>query len=83
MKTVTVGQLRQNPTAMLADVEAGEVYRITRHDREIGRIVPTGSDTQVIPPKRTGATHLATLPRHELRTAESLDELLADLRGDR
>ena len=33
MKTITVGELRQNPTAMLADVEAGEVYRVTRYHR--------------------------------------------------
>ena len=40
MKTITVGELRQNPTAALADVERGDVYSITRHNREIGRIVP-------------------------------------------
>jgi hypothetical protein len=32
VKTITEGQLRQNLTAMLDEVEAGEVYRITRHD---------------------------------------------------
>ena len=40
MKTITVGQLRQNPTTMLAEVEAGETYSVTRHSREIARIVP-------------------------------------------
>lgn len=44
MKSITVGQLRQNPTAMLADVEAGETYLITRHDREIARVVPLVAD---------------------------------------
>ena len=33
MKMITVGQLRQNPTSMLADVEAGETYQITRHNQ--------------------------------------------------
>lgn len=40
MKTITVAQLRQNPTAALEDVERGETYVVTRHRREIGRLVP-------------------------------------------
>lgn len=80
MKTITVGQLRQNPTAMLEDVEAGEVYRITRHDREIALIVPRDPAATLIPRKRDGGTHLARLARHELRTAASIDDLLEDER---
>lgn len=80
MKTITVGQLRQNPTAMLAEVEAGETYRITRHDHEIARVVPLTSGLSLIPRKRAGGSRLAGLPRHELRTAASIDELLADER---
>ena len=80
VKTITVGQLRQNPTAMLDDVEAGEVYRITRHDREIARIVPRDPSATLLPPKRSGGSHLSELDRHELRTATSIDELLADER---
>lgn len=80
MKTITVGQLRQNPTTMLADVEAGETYRVTRHNREIARIVPRTHEFELVPPKRRGGSHLADLPRHELRTAASIDELLADER---
>lgn len=40
MKTITVAQLRQNPTAALDDVERGETYVVTRHRREIARLVP-------------------------------------------
>ena len=80
MKTITVGQLRQNPTAMLVEVEAGEVYRITRHDREIARVVPRDPSVTLLPPKRVGGSHLVGLARHELRTATSIDELLADER---
>lgn len=80
MKTITVGQLRQNPTPMLEEVEAGEVYRITRHDREIARIIPRDPSVSLLPPKRAGGSHLAALTRHELRTAASIDELLADER---
>ena len=80
MKTITVGQLRQNPTAMLVDVEAGEVYQITRHNREIARIVPPTQSVELLPRKRRAGSQLATLPRHELRTASSIEELLADER---
>lgn len=40
MKTITVAELRQNPTDALAAVEQGETYVVTRHRREIGRLVP-------------------------------------------
>jgi len=82
VKTITVGQLRQNPTEALAAVEAGETYRITRHRREIGQIVPPApAGVALIPPKRRGGTRLAQLARHELTTAASIDELLDDERG--
>lgn len=80
MKTITVGQLRQNPTQMLDEVEAGEVYRITRHDREIARIVPRDTSSVLLPRKRSGGSNLAGLARHDLRTAASIEDLLADER---
>lgn len=80
MKTITVAQLRQNPTAMLAEVEAGETYRVTRHNREIARIVPHDQELELRPPKRRTGSRLADLPRHELRTAASIEDLLADER---
>ncbi len=83
MKTITVGQLRQNPTAMLADVEAGASYVITRHNHIIGRVVPGGEEPGLLPAKRAGASSLAALPRHELRTAASIDELIDEERGER
>ena len=80
MKTITVGQLRQNPTAMLEDVEAGEVYRVTRHDREIARIVPAGVAPLLTPRRSATGSRLADLDRHRLRTAASVEQLLADER---
>ncbi|MGB3909944.1 MAG: type II toxin-antitoxin system prevent-host-death family antitoxin [Pseudolysinimonas sp.] len=80
MKTITVGQLRQNPTVMLDEVEAGEVYRITRHDREIARVVPRDPSSVLLPRKRAGGSHLAGIDRHELQSAGSIDQLLADER---
>lgn len=37
---ITVGQLRQNPTRMLAEVQEGETYTITSHGRPIADVVP-------------------------------------------
>lgn len=80
MKTITVAQLRQNPTAMLAEVEAGETYRVTRHNREIARVVPREHSVELLQPKRPGGSRLAGLPRHEIRSAATIEELLGDER---
>ncbi|WP_206446631.1 type II toxin-antitoxin system Phd/YefM family antitoxin [Agrococcus sp. KRD186] len=84
MKTITVGELRQNPTAMLADVEAGETYRITRHNHEVGRIVPPQPGVALVPSKHRGAIRLPKLPAgYTAPTGAALDELLDDMRGER
>lgn len=83
MKSITVGELRQNPTAMLADVAAGESYRVTRHGREVARIVPPAPSVELTPARRPGGMRLTRVPRHEVRTAASIDALLDDERGDR
>lgn len=82
MKSVTVGQLRQNPTQALDEVASGETYRITRHGHEIGRIVPPGAATHIEPPKRATGSTASALPRLALRSAESIDALLAESKGE-
>jgi len=82
MKTVTVGQLRQNPTEVLADVEAGHTYVITRHSHVIGRLVPPTANADITPPKKSGAAQTRLLDRVELTSSASVDDLLDDLRGD-
>lgn len=49
MKTISVGDLRQNPTAALDAVEHGETYSVTRHRREIARLVPPPARRPVTP----------------------------------
>ncbi|WP_223358611.1 type II toxin-antitoxin system Phd/YefM family antitoxin [Leifsonia sp. ZF2019] len=39
-RNITVGQLRQNPTRMLADVQNGESYVVTSHGHPIADVVP-------------------------------------------
>lgn len=82
MKSVSVRELRQNPTGMLRDVEAGETYAITLHNRPIARIEPLASSTQIIPAKRQGRPHLRDRPAHQLRTADTVEQLLEDLKGE-
>lgn len=83
MKTITVGELRQNPSAMIADVEAGEVYELTRHQRRVGYIVPATSSATITPRRLPGPARTQGIPRHTLRSATSIEELLAEDREDR
>jgi antitoxin (DNA-binding transcriptional repressor) of toxin-antitoxin stability system len=39
-KVMSVGQLRQNPTPMVHDVEIGISWVLTNHGRPFGRVVP-------------------------------------------
>ena len=82
MKRISVGELRQNPTRMLDDVAAGETYVVTRHQREVARVVPTVSSAVVIPPKRSGPSRTVDLTRVELPDDAGFDEFLADLKGE-
>ncbi|MDR0482887.1 MAG: type II toxin-antitoxin system Phd/YefM family antitoxin [Cellulomonadaceae bacterium] len=82
MNTITVAQLRQNPTAMLAEVESGKTYRITRHGREVGRVIPPGHGIELTPAKRPGPMRFSHLPAVRLTTASSLNELLAWNKGE-
>nr|WP_280420759.1 type II toxin-antitoxin system Phd/YefM family antitoxin [Nocardia carnea] len=82
MKSISVGELRQNPSAMIADVEAGEVYELTRHHHRVGYIVPAVSSTQIIPRAVDGGARTSSIARHELRTAGSIEELLDSEKGE-
>lgn len=81
MKSISVGELRQNPAPMIADLEDGEPYALTRHNRRIGTIVPTASSAAVIPRKASGPARTRTIVRHELTTASDIDELINDEKG--
>ena len=86
MKTITVAELRQNPTAALEEVAAGQSYVVTRHRHPVARLVPVGpveaEASGVIPPRNPGAPRLAErdLPR---KSAKQIDALLAEMASDR
>lgn len=82
MKTISVGELRQNPTPMLDDVAAGETYLVTRHSRGIAKVVPTASSASVIPPRHSGPATTRMLNRVELPEDLDIDGLLDELKGE-
>lgn len=82
MKSISVGELRQNPSAALADVEKGATWRITRHNREIGRIVPPAKGPEIVAPKRRGPAHTLDLVPVEITSADSIDELIESAKGE-
>ncbi|CCK59279.1 Conserved protein of unknown function [Mycobacterium canettii CIPT 140070010] len=81
MKSISVGELRQNPAPMIADLEGGEPYALTRHNHRIGTIVPAVSSATLIPRKASGPAQTRTIARHDLTTASTLDELLNEEKG--
>ncbi len=81
MKVITVAQLRQNPTAALDGVQAGESYVITRHRHAIAQLVPvSNSPAGVIPAKSPGGSRLSQRPRR--KTYEEAEATLADMRAE-
>ena len=81
MKSITVAQLRQNPTAALEDVQAGQSYVITRHRHAIAQLVPVGtSGVGVIPAKAPGGSQLSQRPRR--KSYAEAEATLADMRGE-
>lgn len=66
---------------MIADVEAGEVYELTRHHERVGLIIPAASSATIIPRKTPGPARTSTIRRRQLRTAASVEELLTDDNG--
>ena len=83
MKSIGPRQLRQNPAEMIRDVRNGEPYTLTYRGEEIGTIVPRSGQGLVPPRKQRDPDRPLAFPRHELRTAESIGELLAEMKVSR
>lgn len=81
MKEITIRELRQNPAEMVRNLEAGEPYALTMYRRTVAMIFPVQSSTTVAPPRRRDGANTAAIPRHELCSASSVDDLLADEKG--
>ena len=80
MKTIVVRQLRQNPSQMIQDVKDGEPYALTERGEEIGVIVPSAAP-MIAPPKKTAGARTRDIPRRPLKTAETVDQLIDEMKG--
>ena len=73
MNSVSIAELRQNPTPVLDAVERGETYVVTRYRKEIARLVPA-VDRQPV----SGRDVMAALRRTPLEDSSWADEVTAD-----
>jgi antitoxin (DNA-binding transcriptional repressor) of toxin-antitoxin stability system len=78
MKQISVAQLRQNPSAALADVEHGETYIVTRYRREIARLTPPPG-----PPRPVTGEDLARILAETPVDPGWAEELARDRAADR
>ncbi|MGC4173745.1 type II toxin-antitoxin system Phd/YefM family antitoxin [Demequina sp.] len=84
MRSISVGELRQNPTEALAAVEAGESVVVTRHRRPIAKLVPVDrTPLTLIPARNPNGPRLSDRPNMPRRTYEETEALLAEMKEDR
>ncbi|MGQ2979144.1 MAG: type II toxin-antitoxin system Phd/YefM family antitoxin [Polaromonas sp.] len=72
-QSISLREANQNFSRLMAAVERGEVFAITRRGREVARLTPSGHAAQTVP--QAGAT--APLPLTEAALAERLVRLEA------
>lgn len=76
-------ELRNNSSAVLRDVQAGEAIEVTNHGEVVAVLVPPGtsaaSDVRAVSARRVGG--FAALRR--VRVGTPVQEVLDDLRGER
>lgn len=84
MKTITVAELRQNPTQALADVQAGESYIVTRHRHPVARLAPVSSEPlELQPPRNDGPVRYSDWPSRPARARSEIEEIVDWVKGDR
>lgn len=80
-KTISVGELRQNPTTALNAVAAGDSYDVTKHNQVIARLVPaTDTDLDKGADARRGATldRVKNSPLYRRGRTDSLTKKMLD-----
>ena len=84
MKTISVAELRQNPTEALEGVQAGATYVVTRHRHPVAKLMPHDADaTSIIPPRVTGPARLRERLGKRTYTHEQVETLLDEMSEDR
>lgn len=69
------------PHTAVDDVAAGEVYVVTRHNREVARVIPTVSSA-ILPPRSAVPSRTVGLTRIDLPDDISFDDFTRDLSGE-
>ena len=92
MNTVGVRELRQNASAVLRRVQAGEVLEVTDRGRPVARLVPIQpmsrwdqlvAEGRLIPAKMTMTEALKTFTRVTVPPgSKTASEILAEMRED-
>jgi prevent-host-death family protein len=88
MKSVGIRELRQNASAVLRRVEAGEVVEVTDRGRAVARIVPMHEASRLAQLRAEGRASNATgdvldvRPIAPVAGKPSLSKILADMRSD-
>jgi len=83
---VGVRELKQNPSAVLREVKAGETVTVTEHGHPVAKIVPAGL-TPLEQAIAAGRVRMPTRSWHDFKAPEPLPdgpstaEIIADLRG--
>ncbi|MDJ1370523.1 type II toxin-antitoxin system Phd/YefM family antitoxin [Gulosibacter molinativorax] len=84
MKTISVAELRQNPTAAIEDVANGETYVVTRHKHPVARLTPIDDDAvQIIPPRNPRAPKLADRKDLPRKSVAEVEALIREMASDR
>lgn len=82
MKTISHRELRNNSSAILRDVKAGETFTITNHGEPVAVLSPPSEGPQpnlrVRPAKVRGRFSEIKSAPNELSSSEILDELRAE-----
>jgi len=81
MKTVTVAELRQNPTEALNAVARGDSYVVTRHRQPVARLVPVETEpVAIVPARHPGGSRLRDRPQR--RTYGQAESRLRELKSE-
>ncbi|GAB3815951.1 hypothetical protein GCM10028820_14390 [Tessaracoccus terricola] len=84
MKTITVAELRQNPTPALDAVAGGASLTVTKHRRPVAMLVPAEDDApvRIQPAVNPSPSQLAARPRPSLHSYEETESLLDEMASE-
>lgn len=84
MKTITVAELRQNPTEALKAVESGETFLVTRHRHPVAQLSPVdAASVDVIPPRNPDGPRIRDIPDWPTKSRAQIAAILRDFEEDR